>query len=68
MKQIETPMCPVCGTSTVMFVDEIAYDRWQSREILIQQAFPDMYLSDRELIKTGIHSDCWKILFTEEEE
>jgi hypothetical protein len=50
-----------------MFVDEIAYERWQSREILIQQAFPDMSLGERELIKTGFHPACWDSLFTEEE-
>jgi hypothetical protein len=67
MEFIETPVCPVCGSSTVMFVDEIAYERWQSREILIQQAFPDMSLGERELIKTGFHPACWDSLFTEEE-
>lgn len=67
MKQITTPMCPVCGISTVMLVDEIAYERWQSREILIQQAFPDMTLGERELMKTGFHPQCWDSLFTEED-
>ena len=67
MKSIQTPMCPVCGATTIMFVDEIAYERWSCAEILIQQAFPDMSLGDRELMKTGFHPECWDSLFTEEE-
>jgi len=50
-----------------MYVDEIAYERWQNREILIQQAFPDMSLGERELLKTGFHPKCWDSLFIEEE-
>ena len=53
MEFIETPMCTVCGATTLMYVDEIAYSRWQSREILIQQAFPEMTSGERELLKQG---------------
>jgi hypothetical protein len=67
MIEIETPMCTVCGNTSKMFVDETAFYQWKSREILIQQAFPDMSLGDRELMKTGFHPECWDSLFTEEE-
>lgn len=66
MEFIETPMCTVCGSTSLMYVDEIAYERWQNREILIQQAFPDMSLGERELLKTGFHPKCWDSLFIEE--
>ena len=67
MEFIETPMCTVCGATTLMYVDGIAYSRWQSREILIQQAFPEMTSGERELLKTGFHPACWDSLFSEEE-
>ena len=50
-----------------MYVDEIAYSRWQCQEILIQQAFPEMTSGERELLKTGFHPACWDSLFNEEE-
>ena len=68
MEFIETPMCTVCGATTLMYLDEIAYSRWQNHEILIQQAFPDLSSGERELIKTGFHPACWDSLFTEEDD
>jgi hypothetical protein len=33
----------------------------------IQDAFPDLSVDDRELIKTGIHPWCWDIMMDEED-
>ena len=68
MEFIETPMCTVCGATTLMYLDETAYTRWQNHEILIQQAFPDLSAGERELLKTGFHPACWDSLFKEEDD
>jgi hypothetical protein len=63
---IKTPPCPVCGLPTFMEVDAAAFFRWQSGE-LIQKAFPLLTSDLRELLKSGTHPDCWKVLFPPEE-
>ena len=66
MIEIETPMCTVCGLTSKMFVDETAYKSWKSRETLIQQAFPNMEIGIRETLISGVHPNCWNILFGNE--
>lgn len=68
MIEIETPMCTVCGNTSKMFVDETAFFQWKSREILIQQAFADMPSEEREMLITGCHPQCWKLLFGDDDE
>jgi hypothetical protein len=34
----------------------------------IQDAFPTLGTADRELLKTGLHSTCWDIFFSDEED
>jgi hypothetical protein len=44
-------------------VDYNSYRQWSNRETLIQQAFPDMSIHDRETLKTGYHQKCWDDAF-----
>jgi hypothetical protein len=48
-------------------LDRQAVESWQGGE-LIQNAFPDMTMGDRELLISGTHAACWDKLFPREEE
>ena len=64
---IPTPPCPVCGKSTVFTLRVAAYDAWR-RGTLIQDAFPEMSIDDRETLKTGFCGPCFESLFYPEPE
>lgn len=64
---IHTPRCPHCFSLSHVKVGKQAYDNWKSGE-LIQKAFPYMSYQERELLQTGIHSDCWDKMFPYEED
>lgn len=53
--------CPICGFPGNVHTIKADYDRWRSRELLIQEAMP--YLSDqqREKLQTGICQACWDL-------
>lgn len=55
--------CPVCHAQHAMKVNADAYKAWQNRELPIQEAFPDMSVDDREILKTGICPQCWDVMF-----
>lgn len=63
-----TPPCMMCGKTTEVEVDSAALHRWQSQGWLIQVALPDLDDGERELIKSGIHPDCWDELFPPDDE
>jgi hypothetical protein len=48
-------------------LDRKAVESWQAGEI-IQVAFPDMSIDDREILISGTHPACWNKLFPEEGE
>lgn len=49
--------CQVTGNLFSITIDRLTYERWQNRELLIQNAFPDLDPATREFIKTGITPD-----------
>jgi uncharacterized protein YbaR (Trm112 family) len=55
---VRTLPCPICKKSSVLDVDEEQMERYANGE-LIQRAFPDMPPSERELLITGTHPECW---------
>ena len=63
---VKTKTCTVCGEYEVWSLDRQAVTRWQEGE-LIQNAFPDMSMADREILISGTHPACWSKLFPEEE-
>lgn len=66
----KTKPCLRCGKATVLELTEaeaIGVRRWQQGE-LIQRALPDMPMEQRELLITGTHPECWKIMFPPEED
>lgn len=52
--------CPVCGEVKSIYVDEKALVEWLSGEKLIQDAFPEMTLNEREMLLSGICSSCYE--------
>jgi hypothetical protein len=58
-----TPECPMCGVASGIMVDYDKYKAWCNREILVQDAFPDMSKEEREVLMTGTHPDCWSIMW-----
>ena len=56
--ELITNPCIICGERSKVDVNLEAYMRWQGG-VLIQDAFPNSTAGFRELIKTGIHDECW---------
>ena len=59
--------CPFCGRANEVEVNEMDYLDWQDGK-LAQDAFPYLSASDREMLISGICSDCWDGMFGIDEE
>jgi hypothetical protein len=64
--KVFTPNCLECGEGSVVEVDPWQYKAWRDGT-LIQVAFPDMSIADRELLISGTHPECWDKMVTNEE-
>lgn len=64
---IETQPCMVCDKTSYLEVEEESIILWQNGA-LIQDVFPDLTPSQRELLLTGTHDVCWDLLFKEEDD
>lgn len=56
--RVTTPACPLCGQTSVMYVDKERLALWRNG-MVAQRAFPDLAADERELLMTGTHADCW---------
>ena len=63
-----TKTCPLCGKKQTLSVDKVAYKAWLDGKMHIQDAFPDMNVDDREVLKTGICIPCWDNMFKNQED
>ena len=54
--------CPFCGEYHEVGVSEADYWNWQGGE-LVQNAFPYLNANARELLISGICSECWDKMF-----
>ena len=59
--------CPFCGHANEIEVNEADYWNWQNGE-LVQNAFPYLTASKREMLISGICPKCWAKTFGEEED
>ncbi len=59
--------CPCCGTLVHVHALESQYNAWLDGA-LVQDAFPDMSITDRESLISGLCSKCQAIFFNEEME
>jgi hypothetical protein len=53
--------CPLCSNTATVEVRLDEFEAYQ-RGALVQDAFPTLTASEREVVKTGIHADCWDSL------
>lgn len=59
--------CPFCGKAHEIEVNEMDYLDWEDGT-LAQEAFPYLDADEREMLISGICSDCWNGMFGQEEE
>lgn len=57
--KVLTKPCPMCGKTKTLTVDKDNYRRWSHREMLAQEAFPELSPEDRERLISGTCPDCW---------
>ena len=62
-----TVTCPICGAESHMVLDYRSFENWMNGE-LVQNAFPYLDANERELLVSGICSECWSKMFPSEEE
>lgn len=65
--EYRTKACPQCGKSSIVRAKWHQFVSWRNG-MLIQDAFPELSKEDRELVKTGIHPECWEKFLPEEED
>ena len=63
---LETRACCMCGKSSTLLLDSMSFAAWKSG-VYVQDAFPTMNADQRELLITGVHPECWNVLFPDEE-
>lgn len=61
--------CPFCGQyhEVLVYVDE-SYIAWENGDLLVQEAFPYLTASEREILISGICPTCWDKVFGSDEE
>lgn len=59
--------CPCCGVHTYLALDIEAVDEWRNGA-LAQNVFPELSVTDRETIISGLCEDCQSEIFGEEED
>lgn len=62
-----TPACAVCRKTSDVELDAEKTRLWQSGAH-IQDVWPHLTATDRELLISGTHPKCWDELFLEEED
>lgn len=56
--------CPLCRKQQSVFVKKEQLEKWENG-MLIQTAFPELSVSQRELLQTGTCDTCWDNMFKE---
>ncbi len=57
--------CSMCGEAEVMNLNEEHVAKWRSGAYA-QDAFPYLLPSEREMLISGTHPECWERLFGNE--
>lgn len=55
--------CPLCNELNTIVTDEEKYLRWESGNENVQDIFPELSPSEREVLITGICGMCWSSMF-----
>lgn len=62
------PPCIHCGIGSIVTLDGSEYFAYFNRGARITDAFPTLTPSQREVLITGTHPECWDALFADEDE
>lgn len=62
---IHTPKCIVCDGQGLVTMPRAAYFDWRDGAF-IQDAWPQATATERELLISGTHPECWNLTFGEE--
>jgi hypothetical protein len=63
-----TATCMLCGRpAAVDQLDPARLARWQDGEF-VQDVFPDLSASEREVLVSGSHAECFEAAFPEDDE
>ena len=68
MTSVVAVPCKKCEVVNELEVDFENFIAWQSRKMLIQEAFPTLDADQRELLISGICPKCWDEMFPPEED
>jgi hypothetical protein len=66
--RIDCPTCPLCGLPSYLELDLVTAERvrlWLTDGLarpLVQDAFPELSLDQREQLLTGAHGECFETL------
>ena len=52
--------CPFCGKNQTLVVNRIQLDEYQYRGVLAQHAFPEMSITERDILIIGLCPECQK--------
>lgn len=58
--------CCRCGEPHIIEVDENKFNRWRTGNENIQDIFPELKASERELMISQICEKCWDEMFGQE--
>lgn len=64
---VNTTSCMNCGKREKLTIPKDGYLAWIVNGEYIQVALSDLTEEERELILTGIHPECWDLMFAEED-
>lgn len=67
MVKIVTAPCILCHAATEVEITDVENAGLISG-LFIQDALPDRDAAFREMVKSGIHGDCWNLMFPAEAE
>ena len=56
--------CFSCGKVSIMILNKTDYNSWKTK-VYVQQAFPYLTASQREMVINGMHPECFDKLFPE---
>ncbi len=66
--------CGMCGAKRAVTIDDTAWNKFQLREGLVQNLFPDLSLQEREVVMGARNGfgyfcgPCWDKMFLEDDE
>lgn len=63
-----TNSCLHCSKTNSISLDKKDYETWKATQRHIQNIFYYLSIDERELILTGIHSQCWIDMFPDDED